>query len=70
MIQFLIHIQKNIKFTCAEEKNNNLPFVEVLFIRDGKTLTSLFIEKINIISRIYIGTRLHQSVVKEGHRSR
>ena len=32
-----------------------------------KNLTPLFIEKIHIMTSIYSGTRLQQSVGKEGH---
>ena len=61
---------KNIKFTYEEEQNNTLPFLDVLFIRDGENLTPRFTEKIHIMTCIYTGTRLHQSIGKERHWSR
>ena len=61
---------KNIKFTYEEEQNNTLPFLDVLFIRDGENLTPRFTEKIHIMACIYTGTRLHQSIGKEKHWSR
>ena len=47
---------KNIKFTYEEEQNNTLPFLNVIFIRDGEK--PLFIERIHIMACIHTGTHL------------
>ena len=67
VLSVLNSFHKNIKFTYKEEQNNTLPFLDVLSIRDDENLTPLFIEKIHIMTFICTGTRLHQSVGKEGH---
>ena len=38
VLSVLNSFHKNIKFTYEEEQNNTLPFLDVLFIRDGKKL--------------------------------
>ena len=67
VLSALNSFHKNIKFSYEEEQNNTLPCLDVLSIRDGEKLNTAFIEKIHIMTCIYTGTRLDQSVGKEGH---
>ena len=39
VLSVLNSFHKNIKFTYEEERNNILPFLDVLFIRDGEKLS-------------------------------
>ena len=44
-LSVLNSFHKNIKFTYEEEQNNTLPFLDVLFIRDGEKLNSTVYRK-------------------------
>ena len=45
VLSVLDSFHKNIKFTYEEEQNNTLPFLDVLFIRDGEKLNSTVYRK-------------------------
>ena len=45
VLSVLNSFHKNIKFTYEEEQNNTLPFLDVLFIRDGEKLNSTVYRK-------------------------
>ena len=62
VLSVLNSFHKNIKFTYEEEQNNTLPFLNVLFIRDGEKPNTAVYRKVHIMICIYTGTRLHQSV--------
>ena len=45
VLSVLNSFDKNIKFIYGEEKNNTLPFLDVLFIRDGEKLNTTVYRK-------------------------
>ena len=45
VLSVLNSFHKNIKFTYKEEQNNTLPFLDVLFIRDGEKLNTTVYRK-------------------------
>ena len=45
VLSVLDSFHKNIKFTYEEEQNNTLPFLDVLFIRDGEKLNTTVYRK-------------------------
>ena len=45
VLSVLDSFHKNIKFTYEEEQNNTLPFLDVLFIRDGGKLNTTVYRK-------------------------
>ena len=45
VLSVLNSFHKNIKFTYEEEQNNTLPFLDVLFIRDGEKLNTIVYRK-------------------------
>ena len=45
VLSVLNSFHKNIKFTYEEEQNNTLPFLDVLFIRDGEKLNTTVYRK-------------------------
>ena len=45
VLSVLNSFHKNIKFTYEEEQNNTLPFLDVLFIRDGEKLNTAVYRK-------------------------
>ena len=45
VLSVLDSFHKNIKLTYEEEQNNTLPFLDVLFIRDGEKLNTTVYRK-------------------------
>ena len=59
VLSVLDSFHKNIKFTYEEEQNNTLPFLDVLFIRDGEKLNTTVYRK-----DTYNGLYLHWNSFK------
>ena len=52
VLSVLISFHKNIKFTCEEEYNNTLPFLDVLLIGDSEKLNTTVYRK-NTLELVY-----------------